>query len=621
MASHSSAKLSDVSLVSSFSQVKQSMKRQVQEVVQQSAANLAELVMFLLLSHQSLNDPKLQCELTPDILARFDTWHNELLNSCFNFKRINYRHISDFKFNLGTSKGSDKLFAKLDRLTDLMRSPAAISEIVDEPNRLRNFLLDVVKILETKVADRDGHAESPLSHQQQLPRPEVQAAIRTDASNRPLQTRPETAQPQSPTPAAATIETKKAEERRKYNTQSEYLPQDRSSTLFELHEDARNYLTEKPSPSESKFSSDYGRPRKSVNDPKKYGKAPLPREHQPREPSNPPTQKRKSTTKVVVSTRHIEEMHEDNKENLVHHQSIGRFERTAVVSKESSKPNSASNSYIGIESVSDFLGNYRAADPDPQRMLRLSNHSGEADSTVLNLSERKPKSQFEVKLIQEDHQLTMYQAEQKAPKQDQPAGLKLSDGTEHSAVPRMQTSHLAPNLAYDSILDQQELKAASNSIAAVALQQFNTNQQSDCMTFHGTNNPDNFVSNTSEQNKILKNFLTFSNNAAIEVQTKADLDLLQAVQPKKKGSQKELVCKSYKSETEQALFMSKKRGSETYQSGSEQQQHFTSNVSQGEKRPTGYSTIQEKPSPQSSLAELDRRSDLSPNIFKHADAK
>ena len=152
MASHSSAKLSDVNLASAFSLMRHSMKKKVQEVVQQSAANLAELVMFLVLSHQNLNDPKYACELSEEILQRFDNWHNELLNSCFNFKRINYRHISDFKFNLGTSKGSDKLFAKLDKLTDMMRSPAAISEIVEEPNRLKCFLLDVVKIIDAKVS-------------------------------------------------------------------------------------------------------------------------------------------------------------------------------------------------------------------------------------------------------------------------------------------------------------------------------------------------------------------------------------------------------------------------------------------------------------------------------------
>lgn len=619
MASHSSGKLSDINLISSFSLVKQSMKKKVQDIVQQSAANLTELVMFLVLSHQNLNDPRYQCELTEDILVRFDTWHNELLNSCLNFKRINYRHISDFKFNLGTSKGSDKLFAKLDRLTDMMRNPAAISEIVDEPNRLRNFMLDVVRILEVKLDSCIGLTDSQ-SAQHQLARNDILVMNHADVSNKPPQVRSAAVQPPASTSTEVSSEAKKTEERRKYNTQSEYLPQDRSSTLFELHDETRNYLTEKSGTNESKFTSDYARCRKSVNDPKKYGKAPLPRDQQPRESSNPPAQKRKSTTKVVVSTRQIEEAQEDNKENLVHHQSISRFEKTPIMSKESSKPNSTSNSYIGIESVSDFLGNYRAADPDPQRMLRLSSHSGEADCSLLNFSERKPKSQFEVKLIEDERQPSIYHFEEKTPTSEHVAGLKYKDGSEHSSISRMPASHLVANHAYDSILDRQEHKSATNIIGGVHLQQFNTNQQSECMTFHGTNNPDNFVSNTSEQNKILKNFLTFSNNVAVEMQTKADLDLLQAVQPKKKGSQKDLIGKSYKSENEQSVSISKKRGSETYQSGSDQQL-FTSNVSQGERRVTTYSTNQEKPSPQGSLQEADRRADHSPNIFKHTDQR
>ncbi len=615
MASHSSAKLSDVNLASAFSLMRHSMKKKVQEVVQQSAANLAELVMFLVLSHQNLNDPKYACELSEEILQRFDNWHNELLNSCFNFKRINYRHISDFKFNLATSKGSDKLFAKLDKLTDMMRSPAAISEIVEEPNRLKCFLLDVVKIIDAKVSLTDAPAE-PTQSPLQLSRPDATTPIHTDASAKPLQPRSEPVQPQPPRTTIVDFEVKKLEEKRRYQTQSDYLQQDRSSTLYELNDDSRNYLTEKTQVNESRFTSEYARSRKSVNDPKKYGKAPLPRDQHTREPSNPPTQKRKSTTKVVVSTRHIEELHEENKENFVHHQSSGRNDKTPFVSKASSKPNSASNSYIGIESVSDFLGNYRAADPDPHRMLRLSDHSGEADSSMLNFSERKPKSQFEVRAIEDDHQ-----PDERNLKSDQITALKFRDCFEASAAPRLTTSHLIASSSYDLFLEHQDHKAASNSIGAVPLQQFNTNQQSDCMTFHGTNNPDNFVSNTSEQNKILKNFLTFSNNAAVDYQSKTDLDLSQAVQPKKKASQKDLTGKNYKSESEQSINFAKKRGSETYQSGTEQQQLFTSNPTQAEKKAPTYSTNQDKPSPQHASQDLDRRSDHSPNIFKNSDAR
>ena len=55
----------------------------------------------------------------------------------------------------------------------------------------------------------------------------------------------------------------------------------------------------------------------------------------------------------------------------------------------------------------------------------------------------------------------------------------------------------------------QETKESKNAI--LSAQQYNTNQQSDAMTFNNMHFEPNFVSNTSEQNKILKNFLTFSN--------------------------------------------------------------------------------------------------------------
>lgn len=620
MATHSSAKLSDLDLISSFSQVKPGMKKKVQEIVQQSAANLAELVVFLVLSHQNLNDPKFSCDLSEDILERFDNWHNELLNTCLNFKRINCRHISDFKFNLGTSKGSDKLFAKLDRLTDTMRSPAAISEIIDEPNKLRNFLLDVVRIVEAKIGERVASPEPALAHSR-LPRQDPLIAIPAEAANKARQSRADPMQSFATRSASIEAEVKKVEEKRKYQTQSEYLQQDKSSTLYELHhDDSRNYLTEKIGSNETKFTSEYARSRKSVNDPKKYGKAPVARDQQSREPSNPPGQKRRSTTKVVVSTRLIEEVHEDNKENLVHHQSVSKLEKATVVSKESSKPNSSSNSYIGIESISDFLGNYRAAEPDPQRMLRLSDHSGEGENSMLNFSDRKPKSQFEVRLVEEGRQQSVSQADDRTPKSDQAANFKFRDDFNASSFSRISANHLLANSAFDLFLEQQE-KAATTPIGGVSLQQFNTNQQSDCMTFHGTNNPDNFVSNTSEQNKILKNFLTFSNNAAVDYQTKGDLDLLQSVQPKKKGSQKDLAGKNYKSESEQNINFAKKRGSEAYQSTNEPQQLFPVTMYQAERRSTAYSAAQEKPLAQNSLQEFERASDHSPNIFKNTDLR
>jgi hypothetical protein len=623
MASHTSAKLSDVDLAESFSRVRDGMKWKLQEVVQQSVANLAELVTFLVLSHQHLNDPKFECELTADILARFENWHDELLNSCFNFKRINYRHLSDFKFNLGTSKGSDKLFAKLDRLTDLMRHPAAIAEIVEDSTRLQRFFLSVLRILDSRpdtCTPPPPTAAAPF--QPLLPRLEVQASHQLAAPAKPQPAcRPVPLQSPVSLAAATDSQHEKLQARKRYQTQSEYLGQDKSSTLYELQDDSRNYLTEKVVVNDSKFTSEYARSRKSVNGPKKYGRAPLAREQPPRDASGSPLQKRKSTTKVVVSTRLIEEMHEENKENLAHHQSIGRIDKTPVVSKESSKPNSTSNSYIGIESVSEFLGNYRAAEPDPQRMLRLSELSADADSCLLNFSDQKPKPQPDAKLFEEDSRSLPSRVEAKTVKCDQIAAMRFRDDLESVGVSELAASQLGAEAGFDLFLDPQEPKLAPHSIGAgVPLQQFNTNQQSDCMTFHGTNNPDNFVSNNSEQNKILKNFLTFSNNAAVDYQSKTDLDSA-SLQPKKKGSQKELTGKAYKSESEQNLCLAKKRGSEVLQTCPEQQQLAGTNLLHAERKPTTYSTNQDRFSAQNSLQEFDRRSDHFQNIFKNTDAR
>ena len=63
------------------------MKAKVKDIVVQATTNLVELTLFLVTCHQRLSDPQNKCELTEDIISKFDVWHDELLKQCFNSKR------------------------------------------------------------------------------------------------------------------------------------------------------------------------------------------------------------------------------------------------------------------------------------------------------------------------------------------------------------------------------------------------------------------------------------------------------------------------------------------------------------------------------------------------------
>lgn len=120
----------------------------IKEVVEHIVMNNIELTIFLMLSHQFLNEHSINSEASSGLKEKLECWYDDILSSCLNFKRSSYRHISDFKFNLGTLKGCEKLFFGLDKVTETFRNSSMIEDLLKNGNALRTFFSEMVAIIE-----------------------------------------------------------------------------------------------------------------------------------------------------------------------------------------------------------------------------------------------------------------------------------------------------------------------------------------------------------------------------------------------------------------------------------------------------------------------------------------
>ena len=137
----------DLNLWEAFHSSRPDMQPRIKDIVEQSTNTLVEVLLTTILSNLTLNHPKIASELPADSLPKFIEWHNELLNLLLNFKRMASRHLADFKYNIGTSKGTDKLFVKLDSVTESIKTNNTVGEILANSSRLSGFFAGVSQIL------------------------------------------------------------------------------------------------------------------------------------------------------------------------------------------------------------------------------------------------------------------------------------------------------------------------------------------------------------------------------------------------------------------------------------------------------------------------------------------
>lgn len=562
--SYSSSKASELNLIDWFTHGKESMKSKVKEIITQATSNLAELAFFLVISHKYLNDPQYAYEITPEALEGLDVWHNELLNSCYNFKRVNFRHITDFKFTLGGSKLSEALFLKLDKLTDSMRTSNPVDEIMADNNKLRNYLWDIVRIIECRVGG-GGEDQPPISSKKpNLVHSEIDHSSIDHSSNYKQHNSLNhqfISQNRFGEQNLDSVDPSNKNELGLLKSQKEY----KSSTLYECGSESKMFMSD--SHAEMKCvlgNSDFNKPQKGkeCKDPKKYQR------HTLKEVGNTSMVSSHSTRKSVkplLQKRQEEVVEEENKENKFcenyYHSDLsltGKSERSNLNSKEIPIMQHESKNYLeSAHSVrldskhhSEFVHespyNYATSNLREAEMVAYPTNQEvqtyTAERPVFASQERK----LYVEVPEEKVETTELYEQRIEFRNDQ-----------KFEVESMTIKEKHVEVKYDHAT----LEYAND---------YKTNQYNETITFNNINFEPNFVSNTSEQNKMLKNFLTFSNMQGHESASK-ELPKEQKEQPvvppaaldstaiifnhligggmKKRNSQSELM-KSYHSETD-----------------------------------------------------------------------
>ena len=92
------------------------MRTKVRDILYECTYNMIDISLFILLSNKCMFDNKDGMTVDSSMRGRFEEWFTDVLNTCYNMKRINNRHMSDFKYNLGTSKETNIVFNSLDRV-------------------------------------------------------------------------------------------------------------------------------------------------------------------------------------------------------------------------------------------------------------------------------------------------------------------------------------------------------------------------------------------------------------------------------------------------------------------------------------------------------------------------
>lgn len=563
------------------------MKRHIKEIVLQSTSNMVELIMLLVMSHNAMSDPMYECEFNDEVMNKFGIWHDELLNTCLNFKRLNNRHLSDFKYNLGSSKGTEKLFMKLDKIIETMRNPNSIGQVVKNSNRLRNVLLDVVRILESKTDDLTSmnnanfetlpnefnniHNTGQKSYgtadnRQHFTQPtemnsvtdgigvsnmiSMQAARQVDSLQVSSLSRVEN--------TAGKI----LKEISGYNTDSmsKILHREgRQTTLYQLGSDSKPTGIEGISGLKNELGSeviDRPVPRLSkVLDPKKYQRGTHKESNTPVTPKDSSgnyVRKRSSRMYLNPSRESQKAELEDNKENSHTNQilrttnsvegtvkEVTMTKTTITTSKYSSfqtgiqeldfKQNDVSMRNLTVAEydhdnsiLSGYCDKSRKIDDAASQQISMHNISIPEAKQISNQSvvnsHRSHREALEEKYSQPDTTTVEACHDQISNLQsDYHSHNHHHDPVENLAQGRPMYSGISAGIDADyATMGRQEGEVEMHAKNAVSANQFNTNQQSEAITFNNMCFEHNFVSNTSEQNKILKNFLTFSNNQGAE---------------------------------------------------------------------------------------------------------
>lgn len=166
--------LSSLPILEVYNSCAPDMRLRVREVIEQLVLNNTELILFVMLSHQILNEHSLSAEHNKQIQDKLESWHDDILSSCLNFKRSVYRHISDFKFNLGTVKGCERLFFRLDKTTETLRNSSIIEDIFKDGKTIRKVFEQLAGIIEPRqdVGTQD-HAYTKATSNHQIQKTEV----------------------------------------------------------------------------------------------------------------------------------------------------------------------------------------------------------------------------------------------------------------------------------------------------------------------------------------------------------------------------------------------------------------------------------------------------------------
>jgi hypothetical protein len=136
-------------------------------VAGQFAETIVESILLVLTGYKCLVETN--TPLISEVLQIFETWEDELLHHCMKTRRQVQLIMSDFKFNLGSSKIGNPLYSKLSKQTDSLRQNNHSQAIVGNPMALRSFLADLGKlihpghkILQEKIRD-DNQLRSSIT--------------------------------------------------------------------------------------------------------------------------------------------------------------------------------------------------------------------------------------------------------------------------------------------------------------------------------------------------------------------------------------------------------------------------------------------------------------------------
>ena len=140
--------------------------RSIKGIVGQLSEAMVEGSLFVLMAYDCLQGIK----ETPsaEIMHAFEAWEDEMLNQCMKNKRQLLRLMSDFRFNVGSTKSGETLFNALDKSTDHIRQSMHSQKIVGDANRLRSFFLDVARILDPREKERERSSESTFEKKKSL---------------------------------------------------------------------------------------------------------------------------------------------------------------------------------------------------------------------------------------------------------------------------------------------------------------------------------------------------------------------------------------------------------------------------------------------------------------------